>query len=42
MYLEVTAAIKEADQNSNIAMLCLTGNGKVLSHFRICKTQKDA
>jgi hypothetical protein len=29
MYLEVNAAIKEANENENILMLCLTGNGKL-------------
>lgn len=31
MYLEVNAAIKEANENENILMLCLTGNGEYFS-----------
>lgn len=31
MYLEVVAALKEADQDPNVLLLCMTGNGEYFS-----------
>lgn len=31
MYLEVVAALKEADQDPNVLLVCMTGNGEYFS-----------